>query len=110
VTEPESSTSDIHGFGDQLGGKSIVIELRSPKEPTTATEPKSANAQTVQADEYLTIAEVADRLKLSRRTIWRWCKSGRLPAVKVGHQWRITQHNLEEFIRRNGKLSSMGTV
>jgi len=51
----------------------------------------------------LTIAEVATYLKLSRRTTWRWCKSGRLPAFKVGHQWRVAQNDLEDFIRQNGK-------
>jgi excisionase family DNA binding protein len=47
----------------------------------------------------LTIAEVAAYLKLSRRTTWRWCKSGRLPAFKVGHQWRVPQQALEDFVR-----------
>ena len=60
----------------------------------------------IESDELLTIAEVAAYLKLSRRTAWRWCKSGRLPAVKIGHQWRISQSDLEAFIRRRGKLIS----
>ncbi|MFQ5575779.1 MAG: helix-turn-helix domain-containing protein [Anaerolineae bacterium] len=51
-------------------------------------------------DELLTIAEVAGYLKLSRRTAWRWCKSGKLPAAKVGHQWRIARSDLEQFLRR----------
>ena len=60
--------------------------------------------QSVQQGQLLTIAEVAAYLKLSRRTAWRWCKSGRLPAFKVGHQWRVAQRDLDEFIRRQGKL------
>jgi excisionase family DNA binding protein len=58
----------------------------------------------VQADELLTIAEVAIYLKLSRRTAWRWCKNGQLPAVKVGHQWRVARSDLENFVRRRGKV------
>lgn len=61
--------------------------------------------QIVGSDELLTIAEVAAYLKLSRRTAWRWCKSGRLPAFKVGHQWRVAQRDLEEFIRWRGKFA-----
>ncbi len=57
-----------------------------------------------QPNELLTVAEVAAYLKLSRRTAWRWCKNGRLPAFKVGHQWRVAQHDLDEFIRWRGKL------
>lgn len=62
----------------------------------------STSAQT---DELLTIAEVATYLKLSRRTAWRWCKSGHLPAIKVGHQWRIAKSDLENFIRYRGRLT-----
>jgi excisionase family DNA binding protein len=61
-------------------------------------------SQPIQPDELLTIAEVAVYLKLSRRTTWRWCKSGQLPAVKVGHQWRVARSDLENFIRQQGKL------
>ena len=73
------------------------------KEGTSQT--KSNNSQKhVQVDELLTIAEVAAYLKLSRRTAWRWCKSGRLPAIKIGHQWRIARSDLDTFIHRHGKL------
>lgn len=58
----------------------------------------------ISPDELLTIAEVAVYLKLSRRTAWRWCKAGQLPAVKVGHQWRVARSDLESFVRRRGKL------
>ena len=59
---------------------------------------KLGNDRGNQVDALLTIAEVADYLKLSRRTAWRWCKSGQLPAFKVGHQWRVSQTDLENFI------------
>ena len=67
--------------------------LRSKEEPSVSKQ------QAVSEDELFTIAEVAAYLKLSQRTAWRWCKSGRLPAFKVGHQWRVAQSDLEEFIR-----------
>jgi excisionase family DNA binding protein len=53
--------------------------------------------------ELLTITEVAVYLKLSRRTTWRWCKTGQLPAFKVGHQWRVAQSDLERFIQRRNR-------
>ena len=68
------------------------------------TETDPGGSQSLQGDELLTIAEVAAYLKLSRRTAWRWCKSGRLRAVKVGHQWRVARSNLDNFIHRRGKL------
>ncbi len=66
------------------------------------TEP--ITPQSDQADELLTTAEIAAYLKLSQRTAWRWCKEGRLPAFKVGHQWRVARRDLEAFVRRRGKL------
>ena len=49
-------------------------------------------------DEILTVREVAEYLKLSRTTIWRWCNEGKLQAFKVGCGWRIHRseigHNL----------------
>lgn len=38
---------------------------------------------------YLSAATVADDLNLSRRSIRRLCECGELPAIKIGHQWRI---------------------
>jgi excisionase family DNA binding protein len=70
----------------------------------TRTETDSGVSQSLQGDELLTVAEVAAYLKLSRRTAWRWCKSGQLRAVKVGHQWRVARSNLDNFIHRRGKL------
>lgn len=65
---------------------------------------ETSTGEPVQFDELLTVAEVAEYLKLSRRTAWRWCKTGQLPAFKVGHQWRVAQSDLEKFVRRRGKL------
>ena len=65
----------------------------------TKTTTQNSLGGTIQSDELLTIAEVAGYLKLSRRTAWRWCKSGRLPAAKVGHQWRVARSDLENFVQ-----------
>ena len=52
-------------------------------------------------DEILTVKEVADYLKLSRTTVWRWCNDGQLPAFKVGRGWRIHRSVVEEIIGQN---------
>ncbi len=49
-------------------------------------------------DEILTIQEVAQFLKLSRPTIWRWCQEGKLPAFKVGRGWRVHRSEVEKII------------
>lgn len=48
-------------------------------------------------DEILTVQEVANYLKMSRSTIWRWCNKGTLPAFKVGRSWRIRRIIVERL-------------
>ncbi len=52
-------------------------------------------------DEILTVREVAEYLKLSRTTIWRWCNEGKLRAFKVGRGWRIHRSEIEKITGRN---------
>ena len=50
---------------------------------------------------YLTPQEVADLLKVTRRTVYRWIESGELPVIRFGSAYRITDSDLEAFIRRH---------
>jgi excisionase family DNA binding protein len=53
----------------------------------------------LQVDErYATLPEVAERLKVSRRTVYRWIKSGELDAYKFANEYRITESALKEFL------------
>ena len=52
-------------------------------------------------DEILTVREVAEYLKLSRTTIWRWCHVGKLRAFKVGRGWRIHRSEMERIVGQN---------
>lgn len=47
---------------------------------------------------FYTVNETAELLKLSHLTIWRYIKSGKLPAYKLGRDWRIKESDLEEFL------------
>lgn len=51
-------------------------------------------------DELLEVPEVARYLKVSDVTIYRWCKQGRLPCLKLGHSWRVRRSALENFLQR----------
>jgi excisionase family DNA binding protein len=48
--------------------------------------------------QFLTTDEVADYLRVSRRTVWRWCEDGTLPAFRFGRVWRIQRTQLESLI------------
>jgi excisionase family DNA binding protein len=47
----------------------------------------------------LTVEDVSERLGVGRVTIYRWCREGRLPCLKVGRGWRIRREALEDFLR-----------
>ena len=52
-------------------------------------------------DNFLTVNEISEKLKLQRRTVIRWIISGRLRAFKpgCGRFWRIRERDLKKFVR-----------
>jgi excisionase family DNA binding protein len=46
--------------------------------------------------EYLTPEQVAERLHVSRKTVYNLLKEGKIPAIRIGVQWRIPESFLEE--------------
>src|SRR5205823_3759845 len=62
--------------------------------------PRSAGPRTarvVPAQPYLSIAQAASMLGVSRVTIWRWIRAGRLRATRLGH--RTIRIDREELVR-----------
>jgi len=53
---------------------------------------------TMNEDTYYTSKEVALKFKVSYLTVFRWIKAGKLPAFKVGKQYRVKQEDLDTFI------------
>jgi excisionase family DNA binding protein len=51
---------------------------------------------------YLTIAEVAAALRLSRMTVYRMVRAGTLAADRFGKSYRVPESAVEEYIRRAG--------
>ena len=46
----------------------------------------------------LTVAEVADVLRVSNMTVYRLIKSGQLAAIRVGKNYRIRQQDLDDYL------------
>jgi excisionase family DNA binding protein len=46
----------------------------------------------------LTAAEVADQLRVSTMTIYRLIRSGELPAVRVGRNYRVRARDLDAYL------------
>ena len=48
---------------------------------------------------FLTVAEVADMLRVSRMTVYRWVHAGDLPAVRFGRSFRVPQQAVDVFMK-----------
>ena len=48
----------------------------------------------------MTLEEVADYLRVTKKTIYRLLRQGKIPATKVGRQWRFKKASIDEWLRR----------
>ncbi len=52
-------------------------------------------------EDYLSPRQIADKLLVKSQTIWRYIRSKKLRAVKLGKGYRVSTLDLEEFIKKN---------
>jgi excisionase family DNA binding protein len=60
-----------------------------------------------QDESFLTVAEVADLLKLNQQTVRNWIDQGSLPAFKVGRRVRIKRSDLDRVLERGYRAGSV---
>jgi excisionase family DNA binding protein len=51
--------------------------------------------------ELLGADEVARLVGVKETTVYKWCKKGKLPGLKIGKHWRIRREALEAFLKRS---------
>lgn len=49
-------------------------------------------------EQYQTVKEIADLLKVNEATVRRWIKDGELRAIDIGKGWRIDPDDLDAFL------------
>ena len=47
---------------------------------------------------FLTVAEVAEIMRVSKMTVYRLVHSGELPAVRVGRSFRVNEGAVNEYL------------
>ena len=55
--------------------------------------------------EFMTVEDVAEMLRINKSTVYRMAKAGRIPATRVGRQWRFRLSALEEFLDAGGDMA-----
>lgn len=49
--------------------------------------------------EIVDVKEVAEFLKLSEETVYHLAKSGQIPAIKIGNQWRFDLNEIKRIFK-----------
>ena len=50
---------------------------------------------------FLTVAEVAAIMRVSKMTVYRLVHSGEMPAVRVGRSFRVPEQAVHEYLRES---------
>ncbi|WP_130342858.1 helix-turn-helix domain-containing protein [Herbihabitans rhizosphaerae] len=63
------------------------------------SETNSPTTATVGQVQFMTVAEVAKLMRVSKMTVYRLVHSGELPAVRVGKSFRVPEKAAHEYLR-----------
>ncbi len=55
----------------------------------------------------LSAEDIAGYLGVGEVTVHRWCREGRLQCLKVGKHWRVWREELEDFLRKSERPSTL---
>src|SRR5258708_32951594 len=70
----------------------------TPSDAARLAEADAADATATCARAYYSISQAAELLGVSRVSIWRWVRAGRLAVVRLGHRTaRIKREDLERL-------------
>jgi len=56
-------------------------------------------------DEIMTVEDVARYLKLKPQTIYHWAQEGKIPAAKLGKEWRFRKSIIDRWIDEKISMS-----
>jgi excisionase family DNA binding protein len=59
---------------------------------------------------FMTTEEVLEYLHVTQRTIYRLIQAGRIPAVRVGRQWRFRKQDVDRWLESQGGRAGRGAV
>ena len=63
-------------------------------------EPRESGTD-ISGVKFLTVAEVATVMRVSKMTVYRLVHSGELPAVRVGRSFRVPENDVHAYLQRS---------
>ena len=61
-------------------------------------------------ESFLTTEEVLDYLQVNLRTVYRLIKAGKIPAVRVGRQWRFRKRDIDAWLESQRPRTARATA
>jgi len=71
---------------------------RATSEPSESAGPRPVDPALAEV-KFLTVAEVATVMRVSKMTVYRMVHSGELPAVRVGRSFRVPEKAVHDYLR-----------
>ncbi len=71
---------------------------RGPGKPTEPTGVHPVDPALSEVN-FLTVAEVASVMRVSKMTVYRMVHSGDLPAIRVGRSFRVPEKAVHDYLR-----------
>ncbi len=58
----------------------------------------------MQYPEIMTIEEVADYLRIKKRTVYEWIKNKKIPTIKMVGQWRFKKSKIDAWLDKQADV------
>ncbi len=91
------------GYRSQTGSSAPrdIGAQRAERRPAPSRADERREDATVGEMNFLTVAEVAALMRVSKMTVYRLVHSGTLPAVRVGRSFRVPENAVHDYLRRS---------
>jgi excisionase family DNA binding protein len=70
-----------------------LVVIRQQRNREMSAEQNFSNAK------FLTVAEVAQVMRVSKMTVYRLVHSGEMPAVRFGRSYRVPENAVEQYLK-----------
>jgi excisionase family DNA binding protein len=90
------------GTGGGSAGRGKSVGSAQPARPTRIPAAKAvaeARPEPLSEVRFLTVAEVATMMRVSKMTVYRIVHAGEIPAVRVGRSFRVPEKAVNEYLR-----------
>ena len=86
---------------NEITQSSTITSVSELGRPMPANQPPENRPAEIGEVKFLTVAEVAATMRVSKMTVYRLVHNGELPAVQVGRSFRINEDDVNEYLRKS---------